>query len=193
MCSPVLLLTLCCMSHCSLSREHCTHLLFSLSLTWIFWLAAATALTQALGGALNCNIIEDKFVYCGHLNAMEGFAWLIWFVFLLTLQGNKLTIVYRLMLTLMLFFVAIRGILGARRGDEVTAPMVEVWAKGKRPKYTKVRYCYHFKSAFFHRGVSMRSKIPQLCSDMFSFCCFVFTCRSYLFVRHNSNLEWHPL
>lgn len=100
-------------------------IVLSLSLTWVFWLAAATALTQSLGGALNCNA-QDKFVYCGHLNALEGFAWLIWFVFILTLQGNELTTVYRLVLTLMLLFVAIRGIMGARRGDDVTAPMVEV-------------------------------------------------------------------
>jgi len=84
-----------------------SHFVF-LFLTWIFWLAAATALTQSLGGTLDCNI-QDQVVYCGHLNALEGFAWLIW-----------------LLLTLMLFFVAIRGIMGARRGDEVTAPMVEV-------------------------------------------------------------------
>jgi hypothetical protein len=93
--------------------------------TWIFWLAAAAALTQSLGGALNCHI-QDKFVYCGHLNALEGFAWLIWFVFLPTLHGNTLTIVYRVLLTFMLFFVLIRGIMGAKRGEGVTASMVEV-------------------------------------------------------------------
>jgi hypothetical protein len=84
-----------------------SHFVFLL-LTWIFWLAAAAALTQALGGALNCRI-QDTFVYCAHLNALGGFAWLIWIV-----------------LTFMLLFVVIRGIMGARRGDEVTAPMVEV-------------------------------------------------------------------
>jgi len=84
-----------------------SHFVF-LFLTWIFWLAAAAALTQSLGGALNCDI-QDEFVYCGHLNALEGFAWLIWVV-----------------LTFMLFFVLIRGIMGARRGETVHAPMVEV-------------------------------------------------------------------
>jgi len=84
-----------------------SHFVF-LSLTWLFWLAAAAALTQSLGGALNCDLL-DTFAYCGQLNAMEGFAWLIWLV-----------------LTLMLLFVLIRGIMGARQGNGVTAPMVEV-------------------------------------------------------------------
>jgi len=83
-----------------------SHFVF-LFLTWIFWLAAATALVQALGGALDCN--QTTFVYCGHLNALEGFAWLIW-----------------VLLTFMLLFVLFRGIMGARRGEGVAAPMVEV-------------------------------------------------------------------
>jgi len=84
-----------------------SHFVF-LFLTWIFWLAAATALIHSLGGVLNCDT-QDKFVYCGHLNALEGFAWLILVI-----------------LTLMLLFVVIRGIIGARRGNTITAPMVEV-------------------------------------------------------------------
>jgi len=51
----------------------------SLSVTWILWLAAAAAITQTLGGALNCNT-QSYLVYCGQLNALEGFAWLIWCV-----------------------------------------------------------------------------------------------------------------
>jgi hypothetical protein len=98
---------------------------FSLSLTWIFWLAAAAALTQAIGGTLDCHV--TSFAYCGQLNALEGFAWLVWFVFFFpTLQGSKFTIVYRLLLTFTLLFVLVRGIMGARRGEAVTAPMVEV-------------------------------------------------------------------
>ena len=58
---------------------------FSLFVTWVFWLAAAAALTQSLGGALDCHI-QTKFVYCGHLNALSGFAWLIWFVFFFSLH-----------------------------------------------------------------------------------------------------------
>jgi len=84
-----------------------SHFVF-LAVTWIFWLAAAAALTQSVGGSLNCSV-QTKFVYCGQLNALEGFAWLIW-----------------VLLTFMLILVLIRGILGARRGDGVAAPMVEV-------------------------------------------------------------------
>jgi len=84
-----------------------SHFIF-LSVTWIFWLAAAAALTQSVGGSLDCDI-QTKFVYCGHLNALEGFAWLIW-----------------VLLTFMLILVLIRGIIAGRRGDGVAAPMVEV-------------------------------------------------------------------
>jgi len=84
-----------------------SHFVF-LFLTWVFWLAAAAALTQSLGGALDCHT-NTEFVYCGHLNALAGFAWLIWVV-----------------LTLMFIFVIIRGIMGARRGEGVAGPMVEV-------------------------------------------------------------------
>jgi len=84
-----------------------SHFVF-LSVTWIFWLAAAAALTQSVGGALNCSI-QTKFIYCGQLNALEGFAWLIW-----------------VLLTFMLIFVLIRGIIVARRGDGIAGPMVEV-------------------------------------------------------------------
>jgi len=84
-----------------------SHFVF-LFLTWILWLAAAAALTQSLGGTLDCKI-QSEFVYCGHLNALEGFAWLIWVV-----------------MTFMLLFVLVRGIMGARRGEGVAAPMVQV-------------------------------------------------------------------
>lgn len=77
-----LLLTLCCMSHCSPLEDRTISLIccFSLFMTWVFWLAAAAALTQSLGGALDCHT-NTEFVYCGHLNALAGFAWLIWFIF----------------------------------------------------------------------------------------------------------------
>ncbi|KIM47224.1 hypothetical protein M413DRAFT_23459 [Hebeloma cylindrosporum] len=80
---------------------------FFLFLTWILWLAAAAAITQTLGGALNCHT-QTYFVYCGQLNALEGFAWLI-----------------VVMVTLMLLFVLIRGIQSARRGDGFAGGLVE--------------------------------------------------------------------
>lgn len=84
-----------------------SHLVF-ITITWILWLAAAAALTQSLGGALQCSV-QTKFVYCGHLNALEGFAWLIW-----------------VLLCFMLIFILIRGIIVAKRGDGVGGTMVEV-------------------------------------------------------------------
>ena len=55
------------------------NLTYSLFLTWILWLAAAAAITSTLGGALNCHA-QSFFAYCSQLNALSGFAWLIWCV-----------------------------------------------------------------------------------------------------------------
>ena len=51
----------------------------SLIITFILWVAAAAAITEALGGGLSCSH-QNYFTYCGQLNAVEGFAWLIWCV-----------------------------------------------------------------------------------------------------------------
>jgi len=50
------------------------HVIF-LFLSWVFWLSGAAAITEALGGTLNCDF---HTVYCGQLNALEAFAWIIW-------------------------------------------------------------------------------------------------------------------
>ncbi|KAI0249505.1 hypothetical protein BJV78DRAFT_1226614 [Lactifluus subvellereus] len=50
------------------------HVIF-LFLSWVFWLSGAAAITEALGGGLDCHL---NFVYCGQLDALEGFAWLEW-------------------------------------------------------------------------------------------------------------------
>jgi hypothetical protein len=126
--SLALLLTLCCMSQLfpvtgSISLICC----FSLFVTWVFWLAAAAALTQSLGGALDCHT-QTEFVYCGQLNALSGFAWLIWFVSVspYICLTHKLIIVYRVVLTFMFLFVIIQSIMRMRRGEGVASPMVEV-------------------------------------------------------------------
>ncbi|KDQ62851.1 hypothetical protein JAAARDRAFT_357786 [Jaapia argillacea MUCL 33604] len=81
-----------------------SHIIF-LFLTWVFWLAAASSITAALGGGLNCKL--DGVVYCGQLNAEEGFAWVL---FVLT--------------TFALIAVLIRGISAARRGDGYRGQLV---------------------------------------------------------------------
>ncbi|RDX50540.1 hypothetical protein OH76DRAFT_1555698 [Lentinus brumalis] len=73
-----------------------SHAVFLL-LTWIFWTAAAAAITAALGGGLNCS---QHFTYCGQLNALEAFAWIIW-----------------IFVTFALLVVFFRGISASRRGD----------------------------------------------------------------------------
>lgn len=53
-----------------------------LFITWALWLAGAAAITNALGGRLNCS---RHFVYCGQLNALEAFAWIEWALLTLAL------------------------------------------------------------------------------------------------------------
>ncbi|KAN0100114.1 hypothetical protein V8E55_000098 [Tylopilus felleus] len=81
-----------------------SHICFLL-LTWIFWTAGAASITATLGGGLNC-VNQNVFVYCGQLNALEGFAWLIWIIVTFTIT-----------------IVAIRGVIAARRGDGLKGPL----------------------------------------------------------------------
>ncbi|KAF7319674.1 hypothetical protein MKEN_00748600 [Mycena kentingensis (nom. inval.)] len=74
------------------------HLVF-LGITWLLWTAAAAAVTEMLGGGLNCKT-QDVFAYCNQLNALEAFAWIEW-----------------LLVTFAIIVVLIRGISAARRGD----------------------------------------------------------------------------
>ncbi|EJF67398.1 hypothetical protein DICSQDRAFT_177022 [Dichomitus squalens LYAD-421 SS1] len=80
-----------------------SHLIF-LFVTWVFWLSGAAALTAALGGRLDCS---HHFVYCGQLNALEAFAWIIWVIS-----------------TFALVVVFLRAITASRRGDGAKGPLV---------------------------------------------------------------------
>lgn len=62
--------------------------------TWIFWIAGAAAITDTLGGGLNCSFVftvilcgdsspdvptlihRTGITYCEQLNALEAFAWI---------------------------------------------------------------------------------------------------------------------
>jgi len=81
------------------------HFIFLL-ITWILWIAAAAAITESLGGGLSCSH-QNFWAYCGQLNAVEGFSWLIW-----------------ILVTFALIFVLIRGIAAARAGDGYGGGMV---------------------------------------------------------------------
>jgi hypothetical protein len=82
-----------------------SHMSFLL-VTWIFWTAGAASITATLGGGLNCGT-QFVFVYCGQLNALETFAWMIW-----------------IMVTFSIVVVAIRGVIAARRGDGLKGPLI---------------------------------------------------------------------
>ncbi|KAI0756153.1 hypothetical protein C8Q80DRAFT_1091589 [Daedaleopsis nitida] len=80
-----------------------SHAIF-LVLTWILWTAGAAAITAALGGGLNCS---DAHQYCGQLNALEAFAWIVW-----------------IFVTFALIVVLFRGISASRRGDGYRGSLV---------------------------------------------------------------------
>jgi hypothetical protein len=82
-----------------------SHAIF-LVLTWIGWVAGAAAVTQMIGGGLNC-ATQDTFVYCNQLNAMMAFAWIV-----------------AVLVTFALVFVLVRGISAARRGDGYRGQLV---------------------------------------------------------------------
>lgn len=70
------------------------------------WTAAAAAVTEMLGGGLNCKT-QDVYVYCNQLNALEGFAWAEW-----------------ILVTFAIIVVLTRGIIAARRGDGYRGSLV---------------------------------------------------------------------
>lgn len=59
-----------------------TFLRDSLLITWVLWLTASAALTESIGGGLNCST-NDTFAYCGQVNALVAFGWITWYVFVL--------------------------------------------------------------------------------------------------------------
>jgi len=69
------------------------HVIF-IFLSWVFWLSGAAAITESLGGGLNC---DHGFIYCGQLNALEAFAWIEWvvltvgivYVFVIAVRANQ--------------------------------------------------------------------------------------------------------
>ncbi|KAI0066595.1 hypothetical protein BV25DRAFT_1912653 [Artomyces pyxidatus] len=77
-----------------------------LFMTWVFWLSGAAALSESLGGRLNCS---HHFVYCGQLNALEAFAWIEWVI-----------------LTFAFVVVVLMGSRAMRRGDGYRGPLVAV-------------------------------------------------------------------
>ncbi|TFK21644.1 hypothetical protein FA15DRAFT_672402 [Coprinopsis marcescibilis] len=81
------------------------HFIFLL-ITFILWIAAAASITESLGGGLSCSH-QNFFAYCGQLNAVEGFAWLVW-----------------ILVTAALIMVLIRGIAAAKSGDGVSSGLV---------------------------------------------------------------------
>ncbi|KAL8290302.1 hypothetical protein RQP46_003241 [Phenoliferia psychrophenolica] len=70
-----------------------------LFITWIFWLAGAAAITNALGGGLDCGSMKG-FAHCNQLNAAEAFAWINW-----------------ILATFAFSVVIVVGARSARRGD----------------------------------------------------------------------------
>ncbi|EDR00850.1 uncharacterized protein LACBIDRAFT_312872 [Laccaria bicolor S238N-H82] len=83
-----------------------THGIF-VFMTWVLWVAAAAAVTQSVGGNLHCST-QTEFVYCGHLNALIAFAWMIW-----------------IFLTFLLVAIIVRGVIVVRRGEGYGGGLVD--------------------------------------------------------------------
>ncbi|KAI9454920.1 hypothetical protein BJY52DRAFT_1261873 [Lactarius psammicola] len=79
------------------------HIIF-LFVSWVFWLSGAAALTNALGGGLDCDL---NFIYCGQLNALEAFAWIEW-----------------VFLTIGFVFVIVVAVRAGQRGEGYRGPVV---------------------------------------------------------------------
>lgn len=74
---------------------------------------------------------QNTFVYCGQLNALEGFAWVIWYVFvsfhLPRVSVELIAFVCdRVLVTFAIIVVFVRGIIAARRGDGFRGPLMSV-------------------------------------------------------------------
>jgi hypothetical protein len=84
-----------------------THLIY-LFVTWALWSASAAAITATLGGGrgLNCGT-QHLFVYCGQLNALEAFSWMIW-----------------ILLTVAIMLVIVRAIIAGRGGEGYSGSLV---------------------------------------------------------------------
>ncbi|KIJ94604.1 hypothetical protein K443DRAFT_125158 [Laccaria amethystina LaAM-08-1] len=83
-----------------------THAIF-IFMTWVLWVAAAAAVTQSVGGNLHCST-QTEFVYCGHLNALIAFAWMIW-----------------IFLSFLLVAIIVRGVIVVRKGDGYSGGLVD--------------------------------------------------------------------
>ncbi|KAF9449984.1 hypothetical protein P691DRAFT_508254 [Macrolepiota fuliginosa MF-IS2] len=92
------LMTLFMIARNSIGASVLSHVVF-LFVTWVFWLTASAALTEALGGGLNCST-NTLFRYCGQLNALVAFGWINW-----------------VFLSFALFVALLLGIRTIKRGD----------------------------------------------------------------------------
>ncbi|KAJ3572146.1 hypothetical protein NP233_g3273 [Leucocoprinus birnbaumii] len=82
-----------------------SNLLF-LFVTWVLWLTASAALTESVGGGLNCST-DNFFRYCGQVNALIAFGWITW-----------------ILLSFALFVTLLLGIRAIKRGEGYKGPLV---------------------------------------------------------------------
>ncbi|BGO90581.1 hypothetical protein NBRC10512_005301 [Rhodotorula toruloides] len=75
-----------------------------IGITWVFWLAGAAAITDTLGGGLDCG--NFHLAHCHQLNAVEAFGWINW-----------------ILITFLLAFVLFAGARSARSGNGFGGPL----------------------------------------------------------------------
>jgi hypothetical protein len=91
---------------------------------WRAELQVGASLCYALSLLTSYLSTQSIFVYCGQLNALEGFAWVIWYVSSIHLHYFLVYILARILVTFAILVVLIRGIFAARRGDGMRGPLI---------------------------------------------------------------------
>jgi len=120
------------------------YICFSVFMTWVLWVAAAAAVTQSIGGNLHCRCVctfslaallpdihclshstQTEFVYCGHLNALIAFAWMIWYGYYNPSLLPSLIFRIRIFLSFLLVAIIVRGVIVLRRGEGAGGGLVD--------------------------------------------------------------------
>lgn len=103
----------------------------SLFITWVIWIAGASALTQTTGGGMNCST-NTIFNYCGQLNALIAFGYINWYVLPRVLHTSKkfwrLWFFYRcrILLTFIFAMCILLAVRSWKRGDGLLGSLIEI-------------------------------------------------------------------
>ena len=90
----------------------CLHILIDRFTSWYSCLSHST---------------QTEFVYCGHLNALIAFAWMIWYGFYNFYLLPPLIFLIRIFLSFLLVALIVRGVVVVRKGEGYGGGLVDEW------------------------------------------------------------------